>query len=677
MADTLEPTVPPPATPRGPASAPGHHRLDIQGLRGIAVLLVVAFHAGLPLPGGFVGVDVFFVISGFVITSSLLREVRSGGRFSLRQFYARRIRRLLPAATVLLAVVGVLCALLSSPVAGQSEGLATGLAAVVWLANVQRYVEGQGYFDASEEVNPFLHMWSLSVEEQFYLVLPALLLVALAVARRAGADPVRALTVAAASTAAVSLALSLFAVDGSGGPIPEPQRFAFYLLPTRWWEMAAGVLLALVLHRRDRLGGAGRWIPTLVGASAVGVLLVVSVAYTATTPFPGLAAIPPVAAAMALIACAPRSAGISRLLSSKPLVATGDISYSWYLWHWPLIVFAGLLVPDSPAVLVAAAVASLAPAIASHRWIESRYLLRHAQGRPTRPALQLAAGCIGATALLLGVLLATVPVRTDPPPELEARTEAREAGCHVEGYAGEPWPADRCLFESPGDGGTVLLVGDSFAVSAADAVQDAAGASGADLAVWTHSRCPAVARDMRDFPECDRFHDAVLDLVDTLRPRVVVASNRSPAYTCGLGEGCDGSVAPLGGDGREAVLAGWRAGIDELADLLEARGTRLVLLGTGPEFPYDPAATVSAVRPDGVSPTIPRSEAEDQLGETQAIEREVTAAHQSAFVDPLAVGCTDVCPSRDEGTWLVYDRSHPTIPSTMRLVPQLTEALEG
>ena len=242
---------------------PSGKRLDIQGLRALAVLLVVAYHAGLPLQGGFIGVDVFFAISGFVITRMLVGELAETGELRLARFYARRVRRLLPALAVLLVAVA-LVGTLASPIASQRVGGLTGVWASIFAANAYLYNLGTGYFDLNASLDPLLHTWTLAVEEQFYLVFPALLLLGWRLRGRVGAT----LLVALASGCSFYLALRFSQAYGLAG-IAHPQRFAFYGSPTRAWEFGAGSLLALaapLLGRlpwllADGLGAAGlAWI---------------------------------------------------------------------------------------------------------------------------------------------------------------------------------------------------------------------------------------------------------------------------------------------------------------------------------------------------------------------------------------------------------------------------------
>ncbi|MBO0841758.1 MAG: acyltransferase, partial [Nocardioides sp.] len=337
-------------------------RTDIQGLRAVAVGLVIAAHLGLPhLAGGFVGVDVFFVLSGFLITTLLLREADRTGRVSISQFYVRRARRILPAATLVIMAVLAFAAL-RLPTTQVTDSANDGAWAAFFLANVHFAQAGVDYFNQSG-TSLFQHYWSLSVEEQFYLVWPVL---ALVVAARFGR---RWFAVVAGVGAVASLGWSVYLTAH------EPAA-AYFSTPARAFELAAGALLACWI------GASGRTLarPWALASAGLGVVLLAAATleFTDSTPFPGVDALVPVVGTVALLAAGPATP-VGRLLSLPPMRYVGDISYSLYLWHWPLIVLAPHLIPDfdhdlrrrALAVLIAVALAAL-----SHRFVEVPFQAR-------------------------------------------------------------------------------------------------------------------------------------------------------------------------------------------------------------------------------------------------------------------------------------------------------------
>jgi peptidoglycan/LPS O-acetylase OafA/YrhL len=310
------------------------HRDDIQGLRAIAVLTVIASHANVPfLPGGFVGVDVFFVISGFLISQLLFREVEKSGRVSIPGFYARRARRILPAATLVTVATMAASAVWLSAI-DLLEVVKDSLWAVFFAANIHFAAVGTDYFAQEEPPSPLQHYWSLSVEEQFYLVWPALLLVLLLIARRRSLP--RPLVLGVLAT--VTLASFLWSVvSTSSDPLA-----AYFSTPARAWELGLGALTALVAS-----AVAARWsglVRGLVCGAGLVLIAVACVSYTDQTPFPGsAAALPVVGSALVLLAGAGGQATQPlpiRALGVRPMRVVGDWSYSLYLWHWPVLIIA-------------------------------------------------------------------------------------------------------------------------------------------------------------------------------------------------------------------------------------------------------------------------------------------------------------------------------------------------
>ncbi|MDH2444186.1 acyltransferase [Amnibacterium sp. CER49] len=324
-------------------------RPDIQGLRAVAVLLVVGLHALGEPRGGFVGVDMFFVISGFVITSGLMREVSRSGRIALPGFYLRRARRILPASLLLLGVVGLLALLLPPTVRGKvSDDL---LWALLGGENWRQMSIGAL---TSSDFNPVGHYWSLAVEEQFYLVWPLLILVGTAVGRRWN-RPVGGAAVAVAAVLVASLLVSRTDTAGAVG-------LGYFSTASRGWELAAGGLLALLpvgAPDRTRRLGFG-----LVGAGAMAVAaLLMPKAFV--YPFPG--ALLPVFGTAALLVAAPR------VLAIRPLRVVGDLSYSLYLWHLPVLAFVCGFLGVTPAAILSALALSVLLAWVSYRFVEQPF----------------------------------------------------------------------------------------------------------------------------------------------------------------------------------------------------------------------------------------------------------------------------------------------------------------
>jgi peptidoglycan/LPS O-acetylase OafA/YrhL len=367
VAASTQESVAPPAPTGGQAT---NRRLDIQGLRAIAVLTVVAFHAGFPVPGGFVGVDVFFVISGFVITAMLHREWTAHGRIRFGRFYLRRFKRLTPALAVMVAVTAAISVLVLSPLGPQQTAAKTALGAIFLSANLVIASVTGDYFDAPAETNPLLNTWSLSVEEQFYLVFPAVLALCWILARRTRRHR-NASVIVVTAIAAVSFGLACLNAAGQLGSRSE-YLIGFYGPLSRAWEFAVGAVLALAT---TRFMVTTRRHSAMLGAAGAATLGSSLWLISGTTPFPGPWTLVPIAGTLLLIVAGTRSSPedtgiVTRALAVKPMVKIGDWSYSLYLWHWPLIVFAKLLWPQTEWAPFAAAVVSFAPALASYRWVE-------------------------------------------------------------------------------------------------------------------------------------------------------------------------------------------------------------------------------------------------------------------------------------------------------------------
>lgn len=348
-------------------SEQAHYRQDIQGLRAMAVLMVIAFHAQLSVPGGFLGVDVFFVISGFVITTVLQRQLSAASRMNFGQFYLRRFKRLAPALALTVTLTMLISAFVLSPFGAQQNAAKTGISAMLMVANGYIASTDGGYFDTTAETNPLLNTWSLSVEEQYYLIFPVLIVFGLYLAR--SRFKLRSAPLILVSTLAIS-SFALAAVDIFDDSDGTASRLlGFYSPITRAWEFAVGAILALTLG--DRRLHLPFWLMNILGAVGLTFLAASLSLITETTPFRSLWTVLPVLGTLLLLFSGSGATTFtSRLLSTAPMVKVGNWSYSLYLWHWPVIVFAMYLFPMNPYASIVGAVIALVPAILSYKFVE-------------------------------------------------------------------------------------------------------------------------------------------------------------------------------------------------------------------------------------------------------------------------------------------------------------------
>ena len=432
-----------------------NYRPDIDGLRTIAVVPVVLFHANVHgFTGGYVGVDIFFVISGFLITTIIHRELGEG-RFSILRFYERRARRILPALFAVMAVGLIAGWFLLAPSDYDRMGQSM-LSALLFVSNMWFWQNSGGYFDGATDYLPMLHTWSLAVEEQFYIFFPLLLMLLHRIGRRL-LLPVIVLLVAG------SLVLAIWAT-------PRMPSASFYLLPTRIWELGIGSLLALGLLP----SAAPKALREVVGAlGLVGVLAPVFV-YDGSTTFPGVAALPPVlGAAMLIWAGTAGPVLASRLLSLRPMVWIGLISYSLYLWHWPIMAFARnrlFTVELEPMWQVMTVLASLVAGWVSWRFIERPFRVPvRAGGMGQGRIFALSGAGMAVLGGMAGALALTDGIATWRFDEKERAVLAslEEAYTPIQGCFGRLAPDQLCVFgtDDPHIPVSWVLWGDSHAAT--------------------------------------------------------------------------------------------------------------------------------------------------------------------------------------------------------------------
>ena len=492
------------------------YRADIDGLRALAIVPVVFFHAGIPgFSGGFVGVDVFFVISGYLITSIIEREIGQG-RFSLVAFYERRVRRILPTLFAMMAACVLVSPFLLYP--EEYRRFARSLISATLFVSSIQFRQESGYFDADAHGKPLLHTWSLSVEEIFYVVYPMAMLL---LWRWAGDR--RSLVLAGA--ALLSFAASVWALL-----LDAQSSSAFYLAHFRAWELLIGALLALSAVKPPQHGR------TADAMSVAGVLLIglAVLGYSETTVFPGLAALVPCLGAALIILAGQRHPSLGgRVLSRGPIVFTGLISYSLYLWHWPILVFAGLWMGRRPSALEGAslAVASFALAALSWRYVERPF--RGKSGVLSRPALFGASAGVGAALVAVGLHGEVTKGWLSRYPEaLGAVLAARDDRDPRQKQCLSTKPnAGGCIYGKAGATPTMALWGDSHAAIYAVMLGRLAGEKGDALLSFTMPACPPVVgwqiATQKWRESCARFQDLAIGTIleiETIRT-VVLAAN--------------------------------------------------------------------------------------------------------------------------------------------------------
>ncbi|MDM7832558.1 acyltransferase family protein [Cellulomonas edaphi] len=677
-----------------PARAGAGFRPDIQGLRAIAVVLVLVFHAGVPgLPGGYVGVDVFFVISGYLITSMILAEVRQTGRLRLGRFYARRARRLLPAAATVMVATAV-ATVLWLPLTRWREISGDLASTALYVVNWRLAGRSVDYLAEGAAASPVQHFWSLAVEEQFYLLWPVLVLAVALWARRRG-RPVRAgaLAVAIGAIAVPSLMWSIHLTA------QQPEA-AYFVTTTRLWELAVGALLAVGAARLALLDQ--RW---LTGAGVAGLALIAYAAcvLTGATPFPGTAAlIPTVGAALVLAAGLRDGRGIA-VLGLPVMQRVGAMSYSLYLWHWPAVVVATTLWAGEDGRLpvpvgVAAVALSAVPAWLAYRLVEQPVHLSASLRASVRRSALVGLACTlvglcAAAAVWLAVPSAPSGAapgaavigtsawtgEADPETDLAEVTPALADvtadvadlyadGCHQDKLGTE---AVACTYGAPGAATVVALVGDSHAAQWQPALRAIAEQQGWRLDTYTKGSCAFADLDVwlgtigAPYETCSRWNDAVTDALLADPPTIVVTSNDAvDALAVG---GAPQRSATLDDDVASGLARTWRT--------LQDAGTAVVALGDTPWLAKDvPECVAEHTDAWTTRCAVPRAPAVAR----SALAQQRAAAELAGvpLVDLDDYICPqDACPAIIGDVLVWRDAHHLTATYARTLAPRLADRL--
>jgi len=630
----------------------------------VAVGLVVLEHASDLLPGGYIGVDVFFVISGFVITRLLLNEFQTTGRISLSEFYNRRVRRLIPALTVVVVSTLVLSSVILSPGLEQNKAAWTALSSIFFVANIRYALEG-GYFFL--DADPFRHLWSLAVEEQFYLVFPLALIAVFRAAKKFQVSCPKLLAVVMGAVLVISLIASeLFA---KGVQVPLSTRLSFFGTPFRLWELVVGGLVAVAIDGRSFLIR----LPIRVFGQFIAwtAILVPATTYGPFTIFPGFSAVPPVAGAALLILLGTSRNDDGNILKSRPLMFLGDISYGLYLWHWPLIVFANRLFPQTSIAPALAVVVAIVVSERQLTWLENPFR-REAHSTAKRPVWLFFLSAIGVSVGCAALLAGSQWGYGINKSEQFERLPTAANDCTLRD--GENIRPDICRQERQSDV-RVLLIGDSQAAALSEAVLTVAEEIGASYEILYGNSCPLHARPNEIRPDCGLIQEEFASLISSFRPTVVLVANASDLYVTRGGFGkpdaqirrADGSLP----SNYEEALDNWLDGVVEAIESVSSSRTPVI---------YVQMVPVAAVHSDSV---LSRSSKVRPFALSEGFDRNsiITAEKEAlsdfaniTLFDPASVLCPgDKCALFQEGRPIYADRYHLNTRGALLLSPSLRD----
>lgn len=685
----------------------GRFRPDIEGLRAVAVLAVVLFHANLPwLGGGFVGVDVFFVISGFLVTGILFRDAAATGAVGLIRFYGARARRLLPAAGIVLVFTAIGAAVLLPPLQAR-QVLGDGIASAFYAGNYRLALRGTDYLAGDTLPSPFQHFWSLGVEEQFYLLWPVLIAVTAWFARRSriGSAARFPYLIVLAVVAALSFAVSLMLTR----TLPP---WAYFSLPTRAWELGVGGMIALSAWAWSRLPNS---VAALAGWTGLVLVVAACTQLNGRTPYPGTAALLPVLGTALVIVsgCVETRFGVGRGLALRGMRAIGRMSYSWYLWHWPVLLLAPRVLgrPLGPggslgAVMTAGGLAMLTLWLVENP-VRFAAPLRRSAARSLAcgGAITVVAGCVALTLLVLvpapvgrGAAAQALTLATPAAPaapgvdprdaavrQLTADTQAAvaasaeihavpsnltpslgdapgdKAGVFLDGCV-RSWRdlgQAECASGDPDAATTVALVGDSHAAMWHPAFEPIAAERHWRLETMAKVTCPLLDLPItspylgREYTECEQWRGQILTRLQAERPRLIVL----------------GMSRRYGADfGFVSYDQAWVDSLNRLVGRLRETGAAVLVLGSIPDPHTTVPACLSEHLDDAVACTPARPVAVDDAG--IAAEQAATTAGGGQYADLTSLFCTAARCPLIIGDNLVYrDDNHLTVSYARTLGP--------
>jgi len=615
---------------------PSNRITQIQGLRALAAILVVLFHAKW-IAGGFVGVDIFYVISGFLITGLLMREIENTGTINFKAFYARRFKRLLPASFFVLTITAAFSWLLIPGTMRSSLGRDI-IAASLYVSNYLFAVWQTDYQNLNATPSPVIHFWSLAVEEQFYVIWPLLILVFFLIAKYLRKKVV--LTCLVAAVTIFSFFLSIYLTETS--PI-----WAFYSLPTRAWELGIGAMIALIPAAKTK-----KFIPL------IGFILVITSAFVfnENTAFPGKNAALPVIGTVLLIATSRHWPPLLNDISNSRISQwLGEISYPLYLWHWPLLVLPSTYFARPLEVYerVIAIAITLLLADLTHQFVEEPFRLKNIS------SILVFKGT--AIATVVSVLLGSAIILSNTDKidvsgisgavsleQIKARPEIYNDGCHAN-YA--QIKSGKCEYANINSNRVIVLYGDSHAAQWFPALVEIANRSGYKLISLTKSACPSVDTQRRDqggfkMVRCVKWRENTIERIRKIQPDILIMSSfqyyAPPPQTTNR-------------------LQWWNDGQRKLLTEIRGSSTQLIYITDTPQVNIDIPSCLEKYSISKCDTSLPSQN---------------LSIAGFKVVDPNPWLCSQVCSAVKDGVVAYRDASHISVDMSVALIPRLTQGLK-
>ena len=581
----------------------------------------------------------------------------------MREFVIRRIHRLLPALSFLIIGTLIASVFVLSPFGDQQQVAHTSQAASLFTANV--YLALQNSYFALVN-NPLRHTWTLAVEEQFYLCLIVFLYALHLIARKISAEFTKFVLKSVIVLGVISFLLSVMFSFGNR-LIPLPTRVAFFSMPTRAWEFSVGILIALIETRR--LGKTfGLILSNFISLMGISLIAVAFFLFNTFTTFPGIAAVIPVVGSGLLVLDSHQGSLVKRALKFRPMVWIGDISYSWYLWHWPMIVFAVVLWPGSHTAILTAAFGSLIPALVSYYLVENRFRITLDSPALRRSTVRIFLVSVFAPLLVsVGVILGASTgygLHSNISPGL-TESIAYQSGCQMDSL---PFPQNNCLFVRTPGRPIILLLGDSQAGSLSDPLYAATKSLNLNFAVWFNNGCPIFPEPTVERGDCQAYLNALPELIANLDPAMVVIANTSTLYTTAGAQ--RGGLTITKENGKppftyQDAINSWIDGLSTTLSLPELLSRRTVVVG---QVPTSRFLSPSILRPKVSTQTFDLSSVSDRNLIIQREKAVVDRYPNSFFFDPADYLCPEGrCKYSTDGENAYNDSLHLTVKGAMLL----------